>query len=307
MKKEIERRKRTELDLKIMQKRLSRILDSLDDAIIAVNECHEISFSNSQCAKLLGFQTTDLLGQPIIDLFAADNRQDSMIFLDQMMKNPSIKKDQDSNIFTVLKKDGNPVSCDFLFGHLEVDHERLLVLILQTQKNEAARGADYLDQPSTLLFIEGLNQTRQKLQTIENFLNLRLPFETEASVHKDFKMLRKTLAHMETTLTNPSDQMEKKRLAVEAMNLALQYWQESTGLTKSDLADQSGIWKVYVSHNGFERTQTLDKYLDISSLPKQPRWQKILETIDFVLLDCDTPSLDRKKLEERSLQLKFSN
>ncbi len=307
LKNEIERRKRTELDLRLMQQRLSRILDSFDDAIIAVNECHEVSFSNAQCATMLGHDPVNLLGRPVMDLFPADKKQESMTLLEEILQEPSHELPHEQQPFTLLQKDGHILACRILFTHLDIDQEQLLVLILQSQPKSTDSEKDHLDQPSTLTLIEGLNHTRQKLQAMENSLNLLPPIETAKNFQADVNMLRKTIGHLERTLVGPSNDMERKRRAVEAMNLALAYWQKSTGLTKSDLAERSGIWKVYVNHNGFERTQTLDKYLDISRLPNHPRWQKILETIDFVLLAGDTASAERGKLEEFALQLKFSN
>lgn len=307
LKKEIERRKRTELDLKLMQQRLSRILDSLDDAIIAVNDCHEVSFSNAQFNTMLDYDPEDLLGQPVEELLAPEHRQKSMVLLEGMLQNPNRKLTGDQRTLTLLQQNRNVLPCTVVFTPLDIYQEQLLVLILQPHHKYSAKRKDHLDQSASLGFIEGLNHTRKKLQAMEDSLNALSPPETAKNFRKDFKLLRTALSQVERTLVGPSDDMERKQRSVEAMNLALTYWQNSTGLTKSDLAERSGIWKVYINHNGFERTQTLDRYLSITRLPRQPRWRKILETIDFVLLTCDTPSPEREKLEEHGLQLKFSN
>ena len=115
---------------------------------------------------------------------------------------------------------------------------------------------------------------------------------------------------METAIASLPGDLDKKQLGARAMNLALEYWQEATGLTKIDLAEKSGIWKVYMNKDGYERTQTLDKYLDIKQFPKQPRWNKIYQTIDYVLLACKTPSRLKQELEiafSRILTLAFSS
>lgn len=291
----------------MMQQRLSRILDSLGDAIIAVNECHEISFSNAHCTQVLGYDAADLLGQPVMNLFPTDNRQESMVLLEGMLQNPIQKLPRDQRTFMLLQHDRNILPCNVIFTHLDIDQEQLLVLILRSHPKSTDKEKDRLDQPSTLTLIEGLNHTRQKLQAMENSLNLQPPTEAAKNFQKDVNILRNTVSHLESTLVGSSNDMERKETAVEAMNLALAYWQSSTGLTKIDLAERSGIWKVYVNHNGFERTQTLDKYLDINRLPENPRWQKIIETIDFALLACKTTPTEREKLEEFTLQLKFAN
>lgn len=90
---------------------------------------------------------------------------------------------------------------------------------------------------------------------------------------------------------------ERSVIAVEVMNLALDYWTESTGKTKFELASESMLWKVYTNHDGWERAQTLDKYLELWSLPKNPRWKKVSETADFVLANCDRRSPLRVTLQ----------
>ncbi|WP_419786036.1 LuxR C-terminal-related transcriptional regulator [Pseudodesulfovibrio sp.] len=84
---------------------------------------------------------------------------------------------------------------------------------------------------------------------------------------------------------------------VDLMNLTIHYWVESTGRTKADLAEDSQIWRVYHDQNGWRRTQTLDKYLDIHTLPKSPRITQVLQTAYYVLKTCRAPSDRRHQLE----------
>ena len=86
-------------------------------------------------------------------------------------------------------------------------------------------------------------------------------------------------------------------LIVDLMNRTIHYWVESTGRTKADLAEESEIWRVYPDRNGWRRTQTLDKYLDIHTLPKSPRITQVLQTAYYVLKTCRTPSPRRDQLE----------
>ena len=88
------------------------------------------------------------------------------------------------------------------------------------------------------------------------------------------------------------------------MSLALECWEQATGKTKTDLAKKSGIWTVYTNKNGFERTQTLDKYLDGKTFPKRPRWNKVFQTLDFVLLSCEKDSRLKTELEKTFAELR---
>ncbi len=76
-------------------------------------------------------------------------------------------------------------------------------------------------------------------------------------------------------------QQLRERL-VKLMNLALRHWEEATGTTKLELAEESGIWKLH-QDKGYLRVRTLDRYLSVPTLPKQPRWRDVTRTVRFVL------------------------
>jgi len=69
---------------------------------------------------------------------------------------------------------------------------------------------------------------------------------------------------------------------VEAMNLSLRFWEQSTGKTKTDLADESKLWTVSHEVNG-PRTRTMDKYLKLTKLPENTRDGNVINTCYFVL------------------------
>mgnify|MGYP006288326075 CR=1 FL=1 len=90
----------------------------------------------------------------------------------------------------------------------------------------------------------------------------------------------------------------KRQKAVEVMNEACSLWSAYTKTSKAELADRSGLWNVYIDQDGWARTQTLDKYLDIETLPAKPRWKVIQATADFVLSECEGPAHLRSCLEK---------
>ena len=73
-----------------------------------------------------------------------------------------------------------------------------------------------------------------------------------------------------------------KEILVRLMTLTLQHWEEATGNSKLELAEQSGIWKVHLD-KGYFRVRTLDRYLSVPSLPRYPRWKDVTRTVRFVL------------------------
>ena len=74
------------------------------------------------------------------------------------------------------------------------------------------------------------------------------------------------------------------------MQTLVKYWSYTTGLSKVDLAQESGLWNVYFDAKGTARTRTLDRYLKVNLLPKNPRWSSVLQTAYFVLRRCPPKS-----------------
>mgnify|MGYP007101512287 FL=1 len=66
------------------------------------------------------------------------------------------------------------------------------------------------------------------------------------------------------------------------MNMALACWEHELGKSKLDLAEESGIWPVYIDKST-PTTRTLDKYLSLDNCPKNPRSKRVIDTAEFVL------------------------
>lgn len=79
-----------------------------------------------------------------------------------------------------------------------------------------------------------------------------------------------------------STEVEQRQQLVSMMKLALYIWEDNPNNTRIDLAELSGIWRVTLD-GGTPKTRTLNKYLSLDSLPDNPRWRKVLQTVNFVL------------------------
>lgn len=94
----------------------------------------------------------------------------------------------------------------------------------------------------------------------------------------------------------------KRELLVDVMTQTLHYWENESGKSKFELAENSQLWKVYLDRSTLQ-TRTLDKYLHLETLPNPPRWRTVLSTIDYVLEHCDSDTKQREKIEKLRLQL----
>jgi two-component system sensor histidine kinase ChiS len=79
-----------------------------------------------------------------------------------------------------------------------------------------------------------------------------------------------------------TDKAMVRERAVKVMNLALACWEHDLGKSKLELAEDSGIWPVYIDKST-PTTRTLDKYLNLDICPKNPRSKRVVDTAEFVL------------------------
>jgi len=95
-----------------------------------------------------------------------------------------------------------------------------------------------------------------------------------------------------------------RRSLVEVMTLALDYWQKTKHKGKIELAEESGLWRVYMDRSSLQ-TRTLDKYLLVETLPRNPRWRDVVRTAEYVLRNAPQPSPDREQLAAALASLKY--
>ena len=82
---------------------------------------------------------------------------------------------------------------------------------------------------------------------------------------------------------NKTPELEPRKYIVESMILALSFWELTTGRSKIHFADESKLWSTYIDKKGTCSTKTLDKYLNLTTLPKKPKINTVLGSIQFVL------------------------
>jgi len=96
---------------------------------------------------------------------------------------------------------------------------------------------------------------------------------------------------------------EYRRRIVDVMTAALDAWHRAKGKGKIELAEESGLWRVYMDRSSLQ-TRTLDKYLLVETLPRNPRWRDVVRTAEYVLRHCPEPTPEREALQGALLRLK---
>ncbi len=275
LKRELALRERTVLDLKLMQRRLTEMLNAVDEAMVAVNASREIGFCNRPFEALTGHAADNLLGHSVHSIFA-DPEHPTVQSVVEVLGEEGISHGEtlDYRGLAIKRSGGGRFDGNLLLTSIELEDERLYLLILtRASLPGTASPIPAMD------IIEGLERHGKRRQ------------------HPDRHAGGTPAGYLDSLPPDAERHDVKRSLAVAAMKLSLDYWSAATRSTKVRLADRSRIWNVYIEKDGNARTQTLDRYLSERTLPRKPRWNKVCATADFVLTYCKTPSPLRTQLE----------
>jgi two-component system, sensor histidine kinase ChiS len=93
-----------------------------------------------------------------------------------------------------------------------------------------------------------------------------------------------------------TSQQAFRRSLVELMLAVVEAWERSSGLGRLELAEKSRIWRVAID-DGRLRARAMERYLNLSKLPQNPRWRDVLRSAYFVLGQCQLDAPTRAALQ----------
>ncbi len=294
LKKELDIRERRELKLKVMQGRLSSMLNRVEDALVAVTPEQKIIFSNQAVKVLTGYGPKLLLGTALGDLLPEMSGKKFSLFVSQAL--PPVEKYLENVAVNCLNQ--TTIRVDITSSLLDLENEELMVMVLKKARKEPLPSSIEL-----LKLISQLNRDRERMEKADGLLNRQNRDNLTGQEQNRLNTLIQLLDKIQDLPTDTPSAEAKRRLGVQVMNAACTLW-AATGATKAELADKSGFWSIYIEKDGYARTQTLNKYLDITTLPARPRWKTIINTAEFVLAACDRPEILKNKLETQVNRLK---
>lgn len=288
---------------------LLRMLDALDDAVIVVNENEKIRFCNRAGESLLRHPADDLSGRLIWSIFCTRTAEVLRPFL-CCVDGCYLGQGEKQQVFRVglEGRAGNDCFVNVQIAPLFSESSRYYLFILKCPGNASGFiWQQRLNFPVNPVD-EKLAAIQERLKDIDGLLSGMLPESSlkNGEILFGLSELNRDFVQINLLLQRPSTHgNERCCLAVRVMNLCVEYWGNCSGTDKFDLARSSRLWTVYTNPDGWERTQTLDKYFDLNTLPKRPNWKKVLATADFVLHSCLDPSPLRENLEKSAEQLFF--
>jgi two-component system sensor histidine kinase ChiS len=288
LKEEIKRRKTVEEQLIVSQRRLARILDCSDDAIVATNRSGMITFFNQGAERLFGLTTNETINQSLDLLFDESCRE--TIFKNA---NPqTLVTTREPLKFTVAamcrKNDGSNFNAELSISSTWLGDDQLHTIMVkpESQKNPASG-------------THPLSQIRAFEQAFTQVHNL---FDSQNPELIGLRAINPDLDHVTDQLSYGNQDMKLREAIVTTMSTALKHWELTSGKSKIELAEESRIWKTYLD-KGTYKTRTLDKYLTLKTLPNKPRWREVLKTAGFVMAHCDLSPDARNELTALSSKM----
>ncbi|MBT8128344.1 MAG: HAMP domain-containing protein [Gammaproteobacteria bacterium] len=240
---------------------LERLLDLDDSAILCFDSDQEIVFFNRAATVLFGYSNDDFGDLDMTELFTDD--------VPGLVRNaPGIDHRVEDKLHTLLAckyKDGRRFQCDGVINTIDVMGQTGYAIALNT----------VIGDEHTLS-----SQSEQRLEVVEQSLSSLLEF---ARSNPSLMLGLGNIADLSAVdLDTATDKAQLREQAVKVMHLALACWEHDLGKSKLDLAEESGLWPVYIDKST-PTTRTLDKYLNLELCPKNPRSKRVVDTAEFVL------------------------
>lgn len=130
---EIAERKQTERDLRENQKKLAGILDNADEAIISIDERQQIQLFNQGAETIFGYQSEEIIGQPLDILlpkiFRQVHRQHIKNFADTAQQSRRMAE-RNGSVFG-LRKDGSKFLAEASVAKLQTRSGMLFTVMLK--------------------------------------------------------------------------------------------------------------------------------------------------------------------------------
>lgn len=291
---EIKRRQKAEQQLQHSTIRMTQMLDNSRDAIVSFDFDRKINYINQKAEMIFSCRISTVIGRDVLSILPQKMGEKLIQYLEQLIAADQENKDNTIHFELEYQGKGNVLNkTDALLRKVETETLSNIVLrvididskemILQNISQVSTGTPDTLESD----LLGKLSRAGSiNLQTLELALDgvLKLLSGNETDVMEKIRDLN----HEDTKnrlnlLTEDGLDTKIRKTIIELMYHALNYWELDTQKTRVELAEESGLWNVTLEKAGVYRTQTLNKYLKLETLPKHPRWKQVVKTVRFIL------------------------
>jgi two-component system, sensor histidine kinase ChiS len=265
---------------------LQLLLDRVEQATLAINHKQQIVYANQAATDLIDKPISALLQSSFLDLLETTNSE-----LEKALKDGDSYLADEQIILKTAS--GETVSVNLNVYSVELKEEfQLITFSASKDKNDLQK---QLPQSFNML---------SRLQELHQQLN-QLPIEKLATDNNIEQLINELEQSCSSILAGESMHQSQdyfRTLLVEVMNQSVGLWEQTTKSNRIELAEKSGIWRISID-DGRLRTRSLDRYMNLSKIPKKPRWREVVRTAHFVLSECTQDSEVRRNLDIKLNQL----
>lgn len=231
-------------------------------SVLVLNQRGDVLQWNTQAEQTFGWSEAEVLGKNVYDFLVTHEDVQAVRTLLQQTA-------QDNRRLQIINRNqtkcGQQVTCSWtnsLFGEPGSGKVICMAFELSDLMDDLEEGQEVVEAlPSAV------KSDQIKVQ------NSQAPVAQESPEDEPDKVYR--------PLENSGEQLDRALLA-EIMVQSMFLWETQTTKSKVDLAEESRIWRVTLD-GGSAKTRTLDKYFSVETMPKNPRWRKVIQTAYFVL------------------------
>lgn len=297
---EIERKSRER------ESRLARMLDVTGDALISIDESGLVNYVNKAAEDMLRLRAEDFQDLALAEL--VERLEVICNGISEVLGFPfkeSVISSTDQPIFYTfpIKQPDEDPSLDIKIRvcvlPLSLDQEFYLLMFQRDVPIEDGQN-DAEIKESLPRLIDQINRNVERTQVLSEYLARMTPEDLQKHKHlfTDLENVDRIIQNISGTLPHDGDEEQQYREAlVKLMQDCHYYWQKVTGESIIDLAEKSRIWSVSVD-NGRLRTRSMNRYLSIDKLPKNPRWRQVARTAYFVLSKVSGDEEAKEELEK---------
>ncbi len=277
LKNEIAERNRVEIELMTANRRLAEVLDSWETAIVVVDNQKRIQFFNQRAEQVFGYQTHRIIMQPLKTLLpnhsdiVPDQKPDTLASYPHAVNELCHA--------TARAADGTEFPLEIVVTPVTDKVDGAYALICRKSSQATAS-----DRTNAVNVAEVLSRNRRKMSAMQAAFDGALRF-----LDREGNQFATDLTDTDRALESAFARLSREKVEelfrgsiVEVMTTALERWNQATGKDKIQMAAESKIWKVQRDGSAY-RTRTLDNYLDVERLPKNPRWKDVVKTAEFVM------------------------
>lgn len=306
---QIKRFKEAESKLYTSKRRLARMLDVGSESLISVSSGGDIIHVNQSATELLGTQANDLLERPI-EVLSPDSDESVQVlrfpFSEQFLSDHNDPQYFEfrikSNSFEESPEHERVLSLCILPLDLE---QEFFVLILRSPA-ESAEVSDTNNSTAVAMpeLIAQVNQNGQRAQLLGALLARITPQQLQQEGHliEQLRLIDGVIESISGSVPIDDKQLRFRQSLVDLMQYCISIWEKETQRSVVSLAEESRIWRVNID-NGRLRARSMERYLEVEKLPKNPRWREVTRTAYYLLANLELKAQDKARLEELLEQL----